>query len=220
MTSFPKQPCSLAHKAVNRITLALVVIIILVIVGAVGFYVFLNIPAKNQLAENENIVGGDADQHGCLASAGYMWCGQKQKCLRVFEEFCPSQAVDLVKSIKDSTGIELVLAGDKTFKWNTSEGQKFTTTDIVGVQYKLENIKQANYQKVENYMKNNYEQNIGNQADGVVGGERGYIVNYMACVLNFIHTEMINNPGTPSVPANDILNVTLSCGFYNKNLTQ
>jgi hypothetical protein len=202
------------------ILLLIIIIIILAVVGAVGFYVFQNVSVQNHPAENnsnENIVGGDADQHGCLASAGYMWCQQKQKCLRVFEEFCPSEAEDLVKSIKDSTGIELVFIGDKTFKWNTSEGTNFTTTDIAGVQYKVENIKQADYQKVENYIKNNYEQNIGNMADGVVGGERGYIVNYMACVLNFIHTEMINNPGTPSVPANDILNATLSCGFYNKN---
>ncbi|NTV22530.1 MAG: META domain-containing protein [Candidatus Yonathbacteria bacterium] len=34
------------------------------------------------------IVGGDSDEHGCKASAGYSWCEVKEKCLRVWEETC------------------------------------------------------------------------------------------------------------------------------------
>ena len=33
-------------------------------------------------------VGGDTDEHGCDASAGYTWCEAKQKCLREWEEPC------------------------------------------------------------------------------------------------------------------------------------
>lgn len=36
------------------------------------------------------VVGGDADEHGCIGSAGYSWCESKQKCLRVWEEDCPA----------------------------------------------------------------------------------------------------------------------------------
>jgi hypothetical protein len=39
-------------------------------------------------AEIENIVGGDEDEHGCIPSAGYTWCEEKQKCLREWEEPC------------------------------------------------------------------------------------------------------------------------------------
>jgi len=35
-----------------------------------------------------DIVGGDSDEHGCKASAGYSWCEEKQKCLRTWEEPC------------------------------------------------------------------------------------------------------------------------------------
>jgi putative hemolysin len=38
--------------------------------------------------ENQPIVGGDRDSHGCIGSAGYSWCEAKQKCLRVWEEKC------------------------------------------------------------------------------------------------------------------------------------
>jgi membrane-bound inhibitor of C-type lysozyme len=44
---------------------------------------------KNVIEENTPIlVGGDADEHGCLASAGYTWCQIKAKCLRPWEEKC------------------------------------------------------------------------------------------------------------------------------------
>ncbi|MBP8016967.1 hypothetical protein KAZ01_03070, partial [Candidatus Gracilibacteria bacterium] len=34
------------------------------------------------------IVGGDKDNHGCIGSAGYTWCGSKNKCIRSWEEKC------------------------------------------------------------------------------------------------------------------------------------
>lgn len=38
--------------------------------------------------ENKEIVGDDRDEHGCIGSAGYQWCEEKQKCLRSWEESC------------------------------------------------------------------------------------------------------------------------------------
>lgn len=43
----------------------------------------LNGDKAREVNKNElNIVGNDRDEHGCIASAGYSWCGIKQKCLR------------------------------------------------------------------------------------------------------------------------------------------
>ncbi|MBW3014599.1 hypothetical protein KY335_05160 [Candidatus Woesearchaeota archaeon] len=36
----------------------------------------------------EQPIGGDRDEHGCLIGAGYQWCASKQKCLRAWEEYC------------------------------------------------------------------------------------------------------------------------------------
>ncbi len=33
-------------------------------------------------------VGNDKDEHGCIGSAGYVWCEAKQRCLRTWEEKC------------------------------------------------------------------------------------------------------------------------------------
>ena len=45
-----------------------------------------NTPIKN-IDENEtaNKVGNDADEHGCRASAGYVWSNLRQECIRIFE---------------------------------------------------------------------------------------------------------------------------------------
>jgi len=43
-----------------------------------------------QLAE-KTIIGGEADEEGCLTAAGYGWCENKKKCLRVWEEECFSK---------------------------------------------------------------------------------------------------------------------------------
>jgi len=36
------------------------------------------------------IVGNDRDEHGCIASAGYLWCGELQQCVRPWEIECES----------------------------------------------------------------------------------------------------------------------------------
>ena len=42
----------------------------------------------------EPIIGGDKDEHGCIGSAGYTWCESKGRCLREWEEGCPTEIVD------------------------------------------------------------------------------------------------------------------------------
>jgi hypothetical protein len=36
-------------------------------------------------------LGGDRDEHGCITSAGYSWCEEKQKCIRIWEENCTDE---------------------------------------------------------------------------------------------------------------------------------
>jgi len=40
---------------------------------------------QNTATENTPMVGSDADDHGCKASAGYQWSVVKNECIRVFE---------------------------------------------------------------------------------------------------------------------------------------
>jgi len=43
-------------------------------------------------------LGSDRDSHGCIGSAGYSWCEEKQKCIRPWEESCTSKLRVLTES--------------------------------------------------------------------------------------------------------------------------
>ena len=42
-----------------------------------------NQPAQPE--QPQEVVGGDRDAHGCIASAGYLWCGRTETCERPWE---------------------------------------------------------------------------------------------------------------------------------------
>jgi hypothetical protein len=71
--------------------------------------------------ENQNmIVGGDKDEHGCIGSAGYAWCEAKQKCLREWEEKChiapvldAESHIETKNKIIKNCGISDLLSKDK-----------------------------------------------------------------------------------------------------------
>ncbi len=69
--------------------------------------------------QQEKLIGGDKDSHGCLIAAGYSWCEVKNKCLRVWEEKC--EVSDNYFEVKEV-------------------GLKFKITDDIGdLVYKIEN---------------------------------------------------------------------------------
>lgn len=49
-------------------------------------------PEKNVVQKERGVqedrIGGQRDEHGCLGPAGYTWCPSQEKCMRVWEEFC------------------------------------------------------------------------------------------------------------------------------------
>ncbi|MFP4403713.1 MAG: hypothetical protein ACLFPJ_05150 [Candidatus Woesearchaeota archaeon] len=43
---------------------------------------------------NETLVGDDVDEHGCIPSAGYVWCESLGECIRPWETDCPETIID------------------------------------------------------------------------------------------------------------------------------
>ena len=61
--------------------------LLIIVMLAVSLFAF-GCVSQNGTSNNQSIVGNDSDAHGCKASAGYTWCAEKGKCLRVWEENC------------------------------------------------------------------------------------------------------------------------------------
>lgn len=66
----------------------IILVVALLAVVAVGVFVFIAPKVEEKPAEEGQLVGNDRDEHGCIGSAGYTWCGLKNKCLREWEEAC------------------------------------------------------------------------------------------------------------------------------------
>lgn len=47
-----------------------------------------NVETVQDSLKDIHMIGGDRDEHGCLPSAGYIWCEKLQKCIRPWEERC------------------------------------------------------------------------------------------------------------------------------------
>jgi len=67
----------------NKKVLAWIIILVILLTAVLIF--------MNYYENSNKIIGGDKDSHGCLIGAGYSWCEEKQKCLRVWEESCGDQ---------------------------------------------------------------------------------------------------------------------------------
>ena len=65
------------------------------------------------------IVGGDRDEHGCIGSAGYVWCEVQKDCIRLFEKGIRTESVDdsnasaFIVFSPDSTQLELFFSNNQ-----------------------------------------------------------------------------------------------------------
>lgn len=156
-------------------------------------------------AEEKALVGGDSDEHGCIASAGYRWCAAEERCLRVFEEFCADTVEALVADIKAETGVALAPAGKSDFNWMVTQGEDTADALIAGVRHRTTGTK-ADFESVERYLDGRLVSDTANLANGERAGLRGYRGEYLACDLGF------------SGPAqSEALAITLICGYFNEN---
>ena len=53
-----------------------------------------------------SLPGGDRDSHGCIGSAGYIWCEPSQQCIRPWEINCTSESTSI-------TGDDMMPGGDR-----------------------------------------------------------------------------------------------------------
>ena len=62
----------------KTLTIGIVLLVILTIATA-GFFLLIHDQP------NENLIGGQTDQHGCLVAAGYSWNKSVKACIREWE---------------------------------------------------------------------------------------------------------------------------------------
>lgn len=89
-------------------------------------------------------IGGDADEHGCIGSAGYTWCETLQRCTRSWEEPCETlegftdddKAERIVVNWLNYRFDEIKNLDYVTFESTNCEGCYNIEVDVVGVEAK------------------------------------------------------------------------------------
>ena len=103
---------------------AVVFILVVITIGVVVGPQQAPLPVVSQ--PGAQLIGGTKDAHGCLPGAGYSWCDAKQKCLRVWEEYCTTAAPKVASFVcadgksliatfypTDDQSVDLVLSDDR-----------------------------------------------------------------------------------------------------------
>ena len=69
-------------------------------------------PAEETPETPPVIVGNDSDEHGCIGSAGYVWCESLGECIRPWETECPEET-PMVGNDSDEHGCK----GSAGYSW-------------------------------------------------------------------------------------------------------
>lgn len=70
------------------ISIILALALLIITLALLGVIHFNTNPSSQSGTREEQLIGGDTDEGGCLIAAGYSWCAAKNKCLRIWEEPC------------------------------------------------------------------------------------------------------------------------------------
>lgn len=83
--------------------------------------------------EEEPMPGSDVDEHGCIGSAGYVWCEPLQECIRPWETECPAtidELVDFFCAKENVSGVHV--CGDHIIVMSSLIGGGSTIYDATG----------------------------------------------------------------------------------------
>lgn len=197
--------------------LMILIPIIVAIIAIVGIVLINKAP-------KEVVVGGDVDEHGCIASAGYSWCEAKQECLRIWEAKCDdgqmkSEVPTIALDILAQTGINLGEGVDATFEWLYGQEDEVLSVDVPALSYTLDPVLDEDYQKIKAYfITSGFENDPYNAASGTVVGAEGFKRAITVCQLKY----GINVPadGVDEILPEDFDNysksLTLTCGLVDK----
>jgi len=88
---------------------------------------------------------------------------------------------------------------------------------VEGLKFIASEVSTEDYQKVEEYFRDNLEPDIMNMAGGVMGGLEGYWYQYNVCTMGYEFTKSSKSPEGPIIPDTTSRDVTINCGYLNKN---
>lgn len=187
---------------------------VLVILGVALIVIGMWQGTPRSVAPEVQPVGGDRDVHGCIGSAGYSWCAAKQKCLRVWEEYCGPAGLDAafgaLTAIRAADAGIYGYATSSTFEWRTSGN---ATSSVDGLVIEAADAHAGDYALAKSYFKNNgFSESNPNAADSPIGSQTGYEKNGLVCLTERRMTDLTTLPNEPVKIDSDLQTIEIYCG--------
>ena len=172
----------------------------------------------NQQA-NDQQIGGDKDEHGCLIAAGYSWCEAKQKCLRTWEEPCEDKIFEIFKQLKTETSINFTEPEVTELNWTVESEEGVADLKLEAYQIKADELNPAEYNKVEAYfVEQGFEPDKFNAAGSIAGGINPYRHNNFSLVCSLWAFYSDFNPSDNRYePQTDKKDIKVTCAVLEKS---
>ncbi|MFC1710163.1 hypothetical protein ACFL0F_00690 [Patescibacteria group bacterium] len=193
----------------------IILLIIIFVFGLIVLYFVITKPSPDSgvivPSSNEKLIGGDKDDNGCLVAAGYSWCEEKQKCLRVWEEGC-DQITTLLTNIKDDTGVDFTKLQEISFDWYMGDTPD-SAISISGYSVEAYNVSSIEFESLKAYFADNsYELDVFNNSTATLVGIAGYREGNTVCLLIATEAGRINEGDGLIAPEEGKNDVQIKCG--------
>ena len=166
---------------------------------------------ENTKIDDIKLVGNDLDAHGCKASAGYSWCKEKNKCLRVWEEMCEDSIYDFITELNKEVETSFTFIGKTEFDWLLKNNKKISLLGLKFLDLKLD---QDKLNILLNFINKNTEVSLENQADSSVSSLLGFRKNLDVCQLSYTFNNVKENEDGIIEPLNYERKVEIICTMY------
>ena len=83
--------------------------ILVALIFAAAVFAFGCISSQQEAGQGQ-MVGSDTDAHGCIGSAGYVWCNVTQECMCPWEQNCTLSVQEQARRFCNATNVEKVYA--------------------------------------------------------------------------------------------------------------
>jgi len=206
-----------AFSKIAAILLTVVIASVLIVGASYAYKVFIQ-PASVQ---NDQIIGGDQDEHGCYLMAGYSWCEAKQKCLRPWEEGCEDEVLKTFQNLENQTNIDFSKTENVEFSWQEESENNVDLLTIQGLKVTADRVSDEKYQEIVSALKNDgFEDDKYNGAGSFVGSQAGFRKDNfsLVCLVNNIWSDFDEDDQMqiPETSAFD-KDVTIRCGLLDKS---
>jgi len=202
----------------KKIIGVIVVVIVILMVVVVWNYPKNDSSSKTETNEEE-LIGGDQDEHGCMLMAGYSWCEAEQKCLRPWEEGCEDYILQLFNTIRQEFG-EFSDSSNTELVWQVEDEEGVKEIQLEAQEISADQVVDEDFQKIKEIIEQDgFEMDKYNARGGMLGEFDSYKKDNVSlvCTLTGIYSDF--NPDIKLYePQTSDKDVKIVCAILDKSL--